>query len=537
MSNDERISWLASEIARHSHLYYVEANPEVSDAEFDRLWDELKALSPDHPQLQLVGSDPDPGSVKVEHRFPMRSLDKATSDEELIHFATITTSGMTEFTAQPKLDGTALSLEYRKGRLVRAATRGSGTRGEDVTRNARKVANVPERIGLEIDIHVRGEVVMPLKTYRSKYAEISPNPRNLAAGAMRQKVAVGKADPADLVFQAYDAKLIPKEESHPHSLEVSDFEKDDEMSRWLRDEVGIEPAPWTYICANSAEEAAKALIQVTHDWSHKRSDYGFEIDGVVFKVDDLAQRDALGMTAHHPRWALAWKFPPEEAVSVLLSVDWQTGRTGTITPVANIAPQKVAGVTVEKTTLHNIGELERLQLSISDKVLITRRGDVIPKIEKSLGDASQSDLENRFHADGSKFISELPRKAPIKIPESCPTCDGDLLMEGAYLRCQNSNCSAKTSRSILYWCRALELDGIGEKLVDQLLDSKLVNNVADLYTLNLDSLCTLEPLHPLISASAMSRHHARGPLSFSDQPCAREHRQTQHRQTRGRMSV
>jgi len=492
MSNDERISWLASEIARHSNLYYIEANPEVSDAEFDRLWDELKALSPDHPQLQLVGSDPDPGSVKVEHRFPMRSLDKATSDEELIHFATITTSGMTEFTAQPKLDGTALSLEYRKGRLVRAATRGSGTRGEDVTRNARKVANVPERIGLEIDIHVRGEVVMPLKTYRSKYAEISPNPRNLAAGAMRQKVAVGKADPADLVFQAYDAKLIPKEESHPHSLEITDFEKDDEMSRWLRDEVGIEPAPWTYICANSAEEAAQALIQVTHDWSDKRPEYGFEIDGVVFKVDDLAQRDALGMTAHHPRWALAWKFPPEEAVSVLLSVDWQTGRTGTITPVANIAPQTVAGVTVEKTTLHNIGELERLQLSISDKVLITRRGDVIPKIEKSLGDASQSDLENRFHADGSKFISELPMKSPIKIPESCPTCNGDLLMEGAYLRCQNSNCSAKTSRSILYWCRSLELDGIGEKLVDQLLDSKLVNNVADLYTLSLDSLCTLE---------------------------------------------
>ena len=200
--------------------------------------------------------------------------------------------------------------------------------------------------------------------------------------------------------------MIPKEESHPHSLEITDFEKDDEMSRWLRDDVGIEPAPWTYIRSNSAEEAAQALIQVTHDWSDKRSDYGFEIDGVVFKVDDLAQRDALGMTAHHPRWALAWKFPPEEAVSVLLSVDWQTGRTGTITPVANIAPQTVAGVTVEKTTLHNTGELERLQLSISDKVLITRRGDVIPKIEKSLGDASQSDLENRFHADGSKFISK-----------------------------------------------------------------------------------------------------------------------------------
>ena len=513
--SQERIDWLASEIARHSHLYYVEASPEISDAEFDILWDELKQLAPNHTQLQLVGSDPDPGSVKVEHRFPMRSLDKATSDEELRHFATNTTSGMTEFTAQPKLDGTALSLEYRKGRLVRAATRGSGTRGEDVTRNARKVGNVPERIGLEVDIHVRGEVVMPLSTYNSKYAQISPNPRNLAAGAMRQKVAVGKADPSDLVFQAYDAKIIPADEKHPDSITPPNFEKDDEMSTWLRDIIGIEPAPWTYVEAKSPSEASEKLIQITHDWTDKRADYEYEIDGVVFKVDDLAQREALGMTAHHPRWALAWKFPPEEAVSVLMKVEWQTGRTGTITPVANIAPQTVAGVTVEKTTLHNIGELDRLQLSISDKVLITRRGDVIPKIEKSLGPGSATDLQNRFHADGTKYVANLPEKSPITIPNQCPTCSGNIAMEGAYLRCQNPNCEAKTSRSILYWCRALELDGIGEKLVDQLLESSLVTNIADLYRLDKENICSLERMGEKSAENVLSELEASKKMTLS----------------------
>ena len=184
-ADEARIASLAEQIAHHSHLYYNLAQPEISDAEFDRLWEELKALDPEHPQLSRVGADIAPGSVKVDHLFPMRSLDKATSAEELSHFVHTTTSGATRFLSQPKLDGSALSLEYRMGRLVRAATRGSGERGEDVTRNARKIANVPHTLPLSVDVHVRGEVVMPLAVFNAKYRETSPNPRNLAAGALR----------------------------------------------------------------------------------------------------------------------------------------------------------------------------------------------------------------------------------------------------------------------------------------------------------------------------------------------------------------
>ena len=185
---------------------------------------------------------------------------------------------------------------------------------------------------------------------------------------------------------------------------------------------------------------------------------------MVFKLDNLVQRERLGMTAHHPRWALAWKFPPEEAFSVLLDVEWQTGRTGNITPVARIAPQRVGGVTVENTTLHNVGEVERLGISIGDKVLIVRRGDVIPKIEQALGPATPTDLANRFHADGEAFTGTLPAHQPIPSPTACPACEGEVELEGAFLKCVNLFCEARTSRAVLYWCRALELDGVGEKL-------------------------------------------------------------------------
>ena len=220
-SDAAHIAALAEQIAHHSHLYYNLAQPEISDAAFDRLWAELKELDANHPQLSRVGADIPPGSVKVDHLFPMRSLDKATKTEELNHFVNTTTRGSTRFLSQPKLDGSALSLEYRMGRLVRAATRGSGERGEDVTRNARKIANVPHTLLHNVDLHVRGEVVMPLAVFESKYRDVSPNPRNLAAGALRQKHADGKADASDLVFQAYDAKVPLGENRHPDSIPVS----------------------------------------------------------------------------------------------------------------------------------------------------------------------------------------------------------------------------------------------------------------------------------------------------------------------------
>ncbi len=491
-AREARVAFLAEQIAHHSHLYYNLAQPELSDLEFDRLWDELKQLDPEHPQLSRVGADVAPGSVKVDHLFPMRSLDKATSSEELNHFVNVTTSGALQFLSQPKLDGSALSLEYRMGRLVRAATRGSGERGEDVTRNARKIANVPHTLPVPVDVHVRGEVVMPLAVFDAKYRETSPNPRNLAAGALRQKHADGKADAADLVFQAYDAKIPTPEHRHPDSAPVPDMDNDTDMLVWLEDTLGIVPAPWEIHAAATPSETASLLDEATAGWTQKRSGYAYEIDGVVFKLDDLEQRERLGMTAHHPRWALAWKFPPEEAYSVLMDVEWQTGRTGNITPVARIAPQRVGGVTVENTTLHNMGEVDRLDISIGDKVLIVRRGDVIPKIEQALGPATAEDLSGRVHADGAPFSASLPERRSIPVPVSCPACGGHVEVEGAFLKCPNLLCDARTSRSVLYWCRALELDGVGEKLVDQMLDANLISSCADLYRLTLDQLLDLE---------------------------------------------
>ena len=487
-----RIEALAEQIAHHSHLYYNEATPEISDAEFDTLWDQLKSLDPNHPQLRRVGAPIPPGSVKVEHRFPMRSLDKATENDEVAHFVAETTAHGRRFIAQPKLDGSALSLEYRRGRLVRAATRGSGERGEDVTSNALRIPNIPDRLSWEGDCHIRGEVVMHLDIFREKYAEIAPNPRNLAAGSLRQKnVEAGKGDASDLMFYAYDVLFVPNSEKHPDSPDALDFENDSESIIWLRS-VGITPAEEVVVTGEEDEDTTQALLAQTVHWTQNRADASWEIDGVVFKLDNLAKRALLGQTAHHPRWALAWKFPPEEATTVLLDIDWQTGRTGAVTPVARVAPVVVSGVTVENTTLHNVGEVERLGISIGDKVRIVRRGDVIPKIIESLGRGDDRDLEGRFHADGTAFSGTLPPQSPPQIPKCCPECETELQLDGAFLRCTNLSCPSRLSRSILYWCRALEMDGIGEKLVEQLCDAGLITNIPDLYRLQKEQLIGLE---------------------------------------------
>tara|TARA_B110000444_G_scaffold211181_1_gene206905 strand:+ start:19859 stop:21877 length:2019 start_codon:yes stop_codon:yes gene_type:complete len=478
MAEAERIQYLAEAVRYHRELYYNHAAPEISDVEFDKLWDELKQLDPDNSILHQVGPEPLPGTVKVEHMFPMRSLDKGVSDDDIVHFVTQSTFGGKRYLAQPKLDGSALSLEYVAGNLHRAATRGSGERGEDVTLNAKLVANVPLRLNAAIDCHVRGEVVMPLAIFDQKYSEISPNPRNLCSGALRQKHGDGKADAADLVFQAYDVKF-PKD--------APEMSNDSELLSWLQ-KAGIEPAPWQIFESLTPQ---KEMIDYTVEWRSKRSSYEYEIDGIVFKLDDLEQREILGMTAHHPRWALAWKFPSQEAQSVLLDVDWQTGRTGAITPVARIAPQMVGGVTVENVTLHNVGEVERLGVRIGDKVTITRRGDVIPKIIENLGRANNSDMSGRFHADGTSFIGELSH-GDIVIPSECPACNRELTTEGAFLRCIALECDARVARALTYWCRTLEMDGIGEKLIEALLEKGLVGDIADLYKITHSQITELD---------------------------------------------
>ena len=478
MAGEERIKYLADAIRYHRELYYNHSAPEITDAEFDALWDELKSLDADNKVLHEVGPEPLPGTMKVDHMFPMRSLDKGTKDEDIIHFVTQSTFGGNRYLAQPKLDGSALSLEYVSGNLHRAATRGSGERGEDVTLNAKLVANVPQRLNLPIDCHVRGEVVMPLAIFEEKYLDVSPNPRNLCSGALRQKHGDGKAEASDLVFWAYDVKFPNKSPAATN---------DSELLTWLQ-KVGIEPAPWEVF---ASENPQKEMIAHTEKWRELRPSYEYEIDGIVFKLDNLEQRENLGMTAHHPRWALAWKFPSQEAVSVLLDVDWQTGRTGTVTPVARIAPQMVGGVTVENVTLHNVGEVERLKIKIGDKVKITRRGDVIPKIIENLGKAQTGDLANRFHADGTQFSGKLVY-GEISVPTNCPACQRGLEMEGAFLRCIALECDARTARALTYWCRTLEMDGIGEKLIEALLDSGMVATIADLYRLTHSDITSLE---------------------------------------------
>ena len=487
-----RINELAELISYHSDLYYNKANPELSDSEFDRLWDELQTLSPNHPQLQRVGSDPPPGSVKVNHLFPMLSLDKANTNDEVIHYITETTAQGRRFVCQPKLDGSALSLEYRCGRLVRAATRGSGVRGEDITANARRISNVPESIDWKGDCHIRGEVVMPLATFREKYSEIAPNPRNLAAGSLRQKTlksGTGKAE--DLIFLAYGAKFPESDNRHPDSQIPPNFTYDSEIISWLQS-VGIEVAGNHIASGLDNDSTIDAVTSAIEYWTQKRAEADWEIDGIVIKLDRLDKRELLGMTAHHPRWALAWKFPPEEATTVLMDVEWQVGRTGNITPVSRVAPVVVSGVTVENTTLHNRGEVIRLGIKIGDKVRIVRRGDVIPKIIETLGPAKKTDLAGRKHADGSQYTDSLPEIKNINIPTTCPRCSSELVEDGAFIRCMDINCPSRLERSILYWCRYLEMDGIGEKLVEQLCCSGLVKNIADLYKLELPDIMKLE---------------------------------------------
>ncbi|MCH1591978.1 MAG: helix-hairpin-helix domain-containing protein, partial [Candidatus Thalassarchaeaceae archaeon] len=238
------------------------------------------------------------------------------------------------------------------------------------------------------------------------------------------------------------------------------------------------------VSGSEDQDTSDEIMKIAKRWTESRDSEPWELDGVVIKLDRLDKRKLLGMTAHHPRWALAWKFAPQEAISVLMGVDWQTGRTGNVTPVSRIAPVVVSGVTVENTTLHNKGEVERLGMSIGDRVRVVRRGDVIPKIVEVLGRATKEDIEGRLHSDGTPFTQALPDTAEIIAPSQCPRCHTPLIEEGAFIKCDNLDCPSRLERAILYWCRNMEMDGIGEKLAEQLCSSGLVSSIADLYRLS-----------------------------------------------------
>jgi DNA ligase (NAD+) len=315
---------------------------------------------------------------------------------------------------------------------------------------------------------------MPLSVFRQKYSSVAPNPRNLAAGCLRQKTKEsGKAKPEDLIFLAYDVRFPGLDSKHPDSPMPPSFNYDSDSNEWLSSN-GIQIAGNTVVNSDNTEELTEKMSSITEYRTEKRDSIEWEIDGVVIKLDLLSKRESLGMTAHHPRWALAWKFPPEEASTVLMDVDWQVGRTGTVTPVARVAPVTVSGVTVENVTLHNSGEVDRLKISIGDKVKLVRRGDVIPKIVAVIGKATIADIEGRIHSGGTQFNEDLPEYSQIIIPTLCPRCETNLIHDGAFIRCINMNCPSRLERTVLYWARSLELDGVGEKLVQQLCSEGLV---------------------------------------------------------------
>ena len=316
------------------------------------------------------------------------------------------------------------------------------------------------------------------------------------------------------MFYAYDVRFPSADSRHPDSQSPPVTDLASELLTWLS-EIGITPAPWQAIATQTPEAAAAEIISQTLKWTSQRDEYSVEIDGVVFKLDELANRDLLGMTAHHPRWAIAWKFPPGVAETILLDIDWQTGRTGAVTPVARLAPQMIAGVTVENATLHNHGELARLDIHLGDKVRLVRRGDVIPKVEKVIGTATAADMVNRIHADGTPFTGELPPRSRPDIPTECNVCGQSLSEDGAFIRCTNLDCPARLTRALTYWCRALEMDGVGEKLAEQLCDVGLVKNLADLYRITYDDLVGLERMAQKSAENVMREIDATRTLSLA----------------------
>jgi DNA ligase (NAD+) len=482
---EKEIAELRDKIRYHEHRYYVLDDPEISDFEFDKLMQRLKEIELQHPDLvtpdsptQRVGGAPASEFPKVRHPAPLLSLDNTYSVDDLRDFdrrvRELAGRDQVEYVAELKLDGLSMALTYEDGELVRGVTRGDGEVGEDVTSNIRTIRSVPLRleekklklIGHPARFEVRGEVIMTRKAFEQTNAQREAagepkfaNPRNSAAGSIRQLdpriVAERKLDMFIYYLLVKGAEL-PGE--HAQALET--------LSR-----MGFKVNPHWKRCP-----AFDDLLAYIQKWESRRDSLDYEIDGIVIKVNDTGLWQELGTTAKSPRWAVAYKYPARQATTRVNDIRAQVGRTGTLTPVADLEPVDVGGVTVSHATLHNMDEIERLGVKIGDTVLIQRAGEVIPQVVKVVKAAP----------DGREFV--MPRK--------CPVCDGDVRRaegEVAY-RCVNTACPAKLKESLLYFAgrRAMNIDGLGEALVDQLVDKGLVHDVADLYTLTHQQLSDLE---------------------------------------------
>src|SRR5580700_5604516 len=487
---EKKIEALREKIRHHEYLYYVADNPEISDLEFDKLMRQLKDLEAEHPELitadsptQRVGGKPREGFLKVPHSSPMLSLDNTYNEEELrdwerrVHEL----SGRTDvdYVCELKLDGMSLALVYEDGKLVRGITRGDGSVGEDVTLNVRTVRSVPlsipkeklKKAGIPVDFEVRGELLMPTASFKKINEERErnglptfANPRNFTAGTVRQLdsniTAARRLDYFPYILLQNGRTYFDRHSKTLEALHASGF-KVNPNHKLVRsmDEV------WAFI----------------QQWEEKRDSLPYEIDGIVIKVDRTSLQDELGFTGKAPRWAIAYKYAARAGITKLESVRWQVGRTGKLTPVAELVPVAIGGTTVRNATLHNVDEIERLGIKIGDWVQVERGGDVIPKVAKVIDD------DEKGHPRG---------KTEIAIPEKCPVCGNKVVRtEGEVdYRCVNANCPAKLLGTILHFASrgVMNIDGMGDALVTQLTERDLVKNVADIYRLTKDDLLSLE---------------------------------------------
>ncbi len=475
---EEQIEKLRADIRRHEHLYYVLDKPAVSDAEYDALVRELQRLEQEHPDLitpdsptQRVGGKPREGFVKVRHSAPMLSLDNALNEGELREFdrrvRDLLKGQPYEYVAELKMDGLSMAAHYAKGLFHQAVTRGDGEVGEDVTANARTMKTLPLGVhdGLK-DFEARGETIMSRRSFDKLNAERDAeelsrfvNPRNAAAGALR---ALDPNMTASRKLEFYAYFLLVNGEyhfpSHWQSLDALD-------------KMGFKVNPHRHKCKGVDE-----LFEFCNKWAEQRETLPYEIDGVVAKVDSIEQQRTLGWTAKAPRWAIAFKFPAQQKETTVLGIGVQVGRTGALTPVARLEPVFVGGVTVSNATLHNEDEIGRLGLQIGDRVVIERSGDVIPKVVR--------------------VIAEGKDRAPFKMPSNCPVCGGDIVREPgeAASRCINTNCPARLKESARHFASrgVMDIDGMGDVLVEQLVDRGMVKGVADIYSLTVEQLLELE---------------------------------------------
>ncbi len=475
----EQIRKLREELQRHEHLYYVLDRPEISDAEYDALMRELQSLETAHPELrtpdsptQRVGGKPREGFVKVRHSAPMLSLDNALNEAELRAWDARVRDGLGAeqpvYVAELKLDGLSMATHYRGGQFAQAVTRGDGRVGEDVTENARTIRSVPLRLKSDglTDIEVRGECLMNRVGFEKLNAQREldgqpkfANPRNAAAGSLRVlEPAITATRP--LEFYAYLLLQNGAAVMESHSESLARLEA-----------LGFRVNPNRARCASLEE-----LLAFIAEWDGKRDTLQYDIDGIVVKVDSLAQQQRLGWTAKAPRWAIAFKYPARQAETEVENIDVQVGRTGALTPVAHLKPVFVGGVTVSRATLHNEDEIDRLGLQIGDTVVLERSGDVIPKVV-------------RVSKEGAS-------RRPFAMPAQCPVCGGEVAREAgeAASRCLNTNCPARLKESILHFAGrpVMNIDGMGDALVDQLVDNGYVRSVADLYDLRAETLLKLE---------------------------------------------